>query len=65
MCGCAAAEERQRLHINDSEPGEGAKRRYDSPTSSTDEENAEVPVHGFWNQLTHKVRRARDTRADF
>ena len=58
LCGCAAAEERQRLQVSDSEPAEGTKRPYDSPTSSTDEEHTDVPVPGFWNQRAHKVCQA-------
>ena len=59
MCGCCAADgERQRLHISDGEPAEGVTRRYDSPTSSTDEELADASAPVFWSQLTHKVSQA-------
>ena len=54
-CAICTGEDRQRLHITDSEPAEGAAGRYDSPTSSTDEETAHLSVPDLWNQLTQKV----------
>jgi len=53
MSRFSTAEEQQRLHVDDSGPVDVLKMRYDSPTSSTDEEDVTAP--GFWNQVTHKV----------
>ena len=52
----AAGEDRQRVVVSDPEPVGREQRRYDSPTSSTDEEDAHVSLPAFWTQLTQKVR---------
>ena len=52
----AAGEDRQRVVVSDPEPASRAQRRYDSPISSTDEEDAHISLPAFWSQLTQKVR---------